>query len=194
MLTEQDKTLNTMEKNCCLETPRLLLRGWRDDDREPFAALNAAERVMEYFPHLLSRAESDAFVDRIVAEWVECGWGLYAVELRDEGRFIGYVGLHCATFEASFTPCVEIGWRLAADAWGRGYAAEAARAVLHDAFGRLGLRRVYSFTAAVNGRSERVMQRLGMRRLGEFDHPALSVGHPLLRHVLYMTTPDTFEG
>lgn len=177
-----------------LETERLLLREWLAEDRRPFAALNADERVMEYFPHPLSRAESDAFVDRIIAEWAECGRGLYAVELRGEGRFIGYVGLHRATFDAPFTPCVEIGWRLAADVWGRGYATEAARAVLRDAFGRLGLRRVYSFTAAVNGRSERVMRRLGMRSLGGFDHPALPVGHPLRPHVLYTAAADTFEG
>lgn len=175
-----------------LETSRLSLRSWDDDDREPFAALNADERVMEYFPHPLSRVESDAFVDRIAAEWAECGWGLYAVELRGERRFIGYVGLHRATFDAPFTPCVEIGWRLAADTWGHGYATEAARAVLHDTFGRLGLRKVYSFAAAVNRRSERVMQRLGMCRIGEFDHPALPDGHLLRRHVLYAAEPDTF--
>ena len=140
---------------------------------------------MELFPHPLSRAESDAFFDRIVAEWAESGRGLYAVERRGDGRLIGLTGLHRAAFEASFTPCIEIGWRFVAEVWGQGYATEAARAVLHDAFGRLGLPRVYSFTAAVNLRSERVMRRLGMRNLGGFDHPALPVGHLLRRHVLY---------
>ena len=121
-----------------LETERLRLREWLPEDREPLAAMNADRRVMEFFPHPLSRAESDAFFDRIVAEW--------------------------------------------------------ARAVLHDAFDRLGLPRVYSFTAAVNLRSERVMRRLGMRNLGGFDHPALPVGHLLRRHVLYAAARDTFEG
>lgn len=107
---------------------------------------------------------------------------------------IGLTGLHRAAFEASFTPCIEIGWRFVAEVWGQGYATEAARAVLHDAFGRLGLPRVYSFTAAVNLRSERVMRRLGMRNLGGFDHPALPVGHLLRRHVLYAAARDTFEG
>ena len=138
-----------------LETERLRLREWLPEDREPLAAMNADRRVMEFFPHPLSRAESDAFFDRIVAEWAESGRGLYAVERRGDGRLIGLTGLHRAAFEASFTPCIEIGWRFVAEVWGQGYATEAARAVLHDAFGRLGLPRVYSFTAAVNLRSER---------------------------------------
>lgn len=163
-----------------LETERLRLREWLPEDREPLAAMNADRRVMEFFPHPLSRAES--------------GRGLYAVERRGDGRLIGLTGLHRAAFEASFTPCIEIGWRFVAEVWGQGYATEAARAVLHDAFGRLGLPRVYSFTAAVNLRSERVMRRLGMRNLGGFDHPALPVGHLLRRHVLYAAARDTFEG
>lgn len=177
---------------CYLETRRLLLREWQEADCEAFAALNADERVMAYFPHTLSRAESDAFVARIVEELTACGWGLYAVECRADKRFIGYVGLHRATFAASFTPCVEIGWRLAYDAWGCGYATEAASAVLRDAYRRLQLNRVYSFTAEPNHRSERVMLRLGMSRLDDFLHPALPQGHPLQRHRLYVSTPDTF--
>ena len=177
-----------------LETERLRLREWLPEDREPLAAMNADRRVREFFPHPLSRAESDAFFDRIVAEWAESGQGLYAVERRGDGRLIGLTGLHRAAFEASFTPCIEIGWRFVAEVWGQGYATEAARAVLHDAFDRLGLPRVYSFTAAVNLRSERVMRRLGMRNLGGFDHPALPVGHLLRRHVLYAAARDTFEG
>ena len=162
-----------------LETERLRLREWLPEDREPLAAMNADRRVMEFFPHPLSR---------------ESGQGLYAVERRGDGRLIGLTGLHRAAFEASFTPCIEIGWRFVAEVWGQGYATEAARAVLHDAFDRLGLPRVYSFTAAVNLRSERVMRRLGMRNLGGFDHPALPVGHLLRRHVLYAAARDTFEG
>lgn len=102
-----------------LETERLRLREWLPEDREPLAAMNADRRVMEFFPHPLSRAESDAFFDRIVAEWAESGRGLYAVERRGDGRLIGLTGLHRAAFEASFTPCIEIGWRFVAEVWGR---------------------------------------------------------------------------
>ena len=155
-----------------LETERLRLREWLPEDREPLAAMNADRRVMEFFPHPLSRAESDAFFDRIVAEWAESGQGLYAVERRGDGRLIGLTGLHRAAFEASFTPCIEIGWRFVAEVWGQGYATEAARAVLHDAFDRLGLPRVYSFTAAVNLRSERVMRRIRSSGLARRASPA----------------------
>lgn len=103
-----------------LETERLRLREWLPEDREPLAAMNADRRVMEFFPHPLSRAESDAFFDRIAAEWAESGRGLYAVERRGDGRLIGLTGLHRATFEASFTPCIEIGWRFVAEVWGAG--------------------------------------------------------------------------
>lgn len=167
-----------------IETERLLLRPWRATDRDPFAALNADPTVMEFFPSTLTRADSDALADRAAATLDDQGWGLWAVEVKGGPDFIGFTGLAVPTFETDFTPCVEVGWRLAASQWGRGYAPEAARAAVHRGFHTLGLDEIVSFTSVVNHRSQRVMEKIGMTRAGEFDHPAL-LHHPLTRHVLY---------
>ena len=168
-------------------TPRLILRQWRDTDREPLAALNADLVVMEHFPAPLTRAESDAMVDRHTAGIDADGYGHWAVEVRDAGEFIGFVGLAQPSFEAAFTPCTEIGWRLARSAWGRGYATEAARAALNVAFGPVGLDEVLSWTFEGNLPSRAVMERLGMTRdpADDFDHPRLPEGDRVRRHVLY---------
>ena len=170
-----------------LRTERLLLREWREDDRAPFADLNADPEVMEHFPATMTRAESDAFADRIAARLDEVGWGLWAVEVVATGEFIGFTGLAMPRFEAHFTPAVEIGWRLARTAWGHGYATEAARHALEFAFVDLELPEIVSFTAVGNGRSRAVMERIGMTHdpADDFDHPLLPEGHPLCRHVLY---------
>ncbi len=170
-----------------IETPRLVLRPWRDEDRGPFAALNADPAVMEHFPSTLTRAESDAFADRIAAHLDEHRWGLWAVELKRGAGFIGFTGLAAPRFEASFTPCVEVGWRLAAAHWGKGYASEAAAAVLDHGFTGVGLDEIVSFTWVGNGKSRRVMDKIGLEERLEFDHPALP-GHRLERHVLYATS------
>ena len=164
-----------------LRTARLLLRRWRDEDRAPFAALNADPVVMEHFPATLTREQSDALVDRIEAHVDEHGYGLWAVEV--DGAFVGFTGLVWQTCEAAFTPALEVGWRLARHAWGRGYATEAATAAL--ARGLEEVDSVISTTALSNLRSQRVMQRLGMRRELEFDHPRVPEGHPVRPHVLY---------
>jgi ribosomal-protein-alanine N-acetyltransferase len=170
-----------------IHTERLLLRRWSEEDREPFAAMNADPRVMEYFPALLTREESDALVDRIEEHFAERGWGPWAAELRATGEFIGFIGLNVPTFKAHFTPCVEIGWRLGAEHWGTGLATEGARAVNDHGFSSLRLPAVVSFTPAQNRRSRRVMEKLGMTRnpADDFDHPGLAEGHLLRRHVLY---------
>jgi ribosomal-protein-alanine N-acetyltransferase len=170
-----------------LKTERLLLRAWGDADREPFARMNADPRVMEYFPAPLTRAESHALVDRIQAHFAEHGWGVWATELRATGEFIGFIGLNVPTFEAHFTPCVEIGWRLAAEHWGKGLATEGARAALDCAFDELRLPEVVSFTTVANHRSRCVMEKIGMRHdaADDFDHPGLPEGHALRPHVLY---------
>ena len=168
------------------ETERLLLRQWCASDREPFAALNADPRVMEYFPALLDRAASDAMADRCQALIDKRGWGLWAVETRDSHAFIGFVGLHIPTAALPFNPCVEIGWRLAHSHWGRGLATEAAQAALRVGFEVLRLPEIVSFTARSNLRSRAVMAKLGMIDAGEaFEHPSVPLGSPLRRHCLY---------
>jgi RimJ/RimL family protein N-acetyltransferase len=170
-----------------LRTARIVLRQWRRTDWEPFAALNADPEVMEHFPRTLSTAESDDLALRIAAAIHDRGWGLWAAEITATGTFAGFVGLNPVTFDAPFTPAVEIGWRLAREWWGQGFATEAARAVLEYAFGSLGLEEVVSLTTTTNLRSERVMQKIGMHRdpAGDFDHPVIPEGHHLRRHVLY---------
>jgi RimJ/RimL family protein N-acetyltransferase len=176
-------------------TARLRLRRWRESDREPFAALNADPEVMEHFAAPLSRAESDALAGSIAAAIERDGWGLWAVDERASGRFVGFVGLAVPGFEAPFGDAVEIGWRLARWSWGRGYATEAAGAALDAAFGPLGLDEVVSFTYEGNRRSRAVMERLGMARdpTDDFDHPLLP-GHRIERHVLYRLRAADWRG
>ena len=180
-----------MASHPTLRTERLVLRPWRPSDVAPFAALNADPVVMEHFPACLTHAETEALVARIDAHFARHGFGLWAVEVPGVTGFAGYVGLAVPRFEAHFTPCVEVGWRLARAAWGKGYATEGAREALDFAFGRAGLAEVVSFTALPNHRSIAVMERLGMVRDPDedFDHPALPEGHRLRRHVLYRTRP-----
>lgn len=174
-----------------LHTTRLVLRPWLDSDRQPFAALNADPEVMRYFPAPLLREESDAMADRIVLLMERQGWGFWAVERTPDKSFMGFVGLHQPE-DLPFSPCTEVGWRLARPYWGCGYATEAARASLSFAFGQLGLSSVVAFTAAGNTRSQGVMRRLGMTLESPFDHPRLPDAHPLRPHVLYRITHDRF--
>lgn len=172
-----------------LRTSRLLLRPWRVQDREPFAALNADAEVMRHFPAPLDRAASDALADRIAGRLDAHGWGLWAVEV--DGRFAGFTGLNpvpeAVRDLVAGCPSTEIGWRLARWAWGRGYATEAATAALTHGFAALGLPEVVSFTARGNDRSRAVMERLAMTHdpADDFDHPAIAPGHPVRGHVLY---------
>jgi len=176
-----------------LETERLILRRWEARDRVPFARINADPRVMEFMPACLSPEESGRFADRIENHFREHGYGLYAVELRAEGQFIGFAGFQIPRFEAHFTPCVEIGWRLSAEHWGRGFATEASYALIRHAFGVLNLDELVSFTFTANLRPRRVMEKIGMTHdpAEDFDHPALPPGHPLRRHVLYRLRPTS---
>jgi RimJ/RimL family protein N-acetyltransferase len=179
-----------------LSSGRVCLRRWRDEDREAFAAMNSDARVMEFFRSRLSRVQSDAMVDRIQEHFAKRDFGLWAIELPDVAPFIGFAGLDVTRFSARFTPCVEVGWRLAFEHWGHGYATEAARLALDYGFGTLALSEVVSFTSTTNHRSRAVMERLGMRRdpADDFDYPALPEGHPLRRHVLYRLGSDSYFG
>ncbi len=173
-------------------TERLILRKWRQSDREPFARMNCDPEVMEHFPGVLSRKESDALADRAEAHLEQHGFGPWAAELRESQEFIGYVSLFIPQFEAPFTPCVEIGWRLAREHWGKGLATEGARVLVRHGFEVQRLHELVSFTVPANLRSLRVMEKLGMIRdpLGDFDHPSIPAGHPLRRHVLYRLKCD----
>lgn len=170
-----------------IRTERLLLRRWRDADREPWAAICADPEVMRHFPALQTREQTDATIDRIDAHFDEHGFGLWAVERLEEGDFIGFVGLHHLTYDAHFTPAVEIGWRLARTSWGRGYATEAARAAVDHAFTTLDLDAIVSVTVPANEPSRNVMRKLGMTHdpAGDFEHPNVPEGSPLRHHVLY---------
>lgn len=185
----------TAAPRSCLRTERLLLRRWADADREPFAELNADPEVARYLRGPMSRADSDALVDRIEADFEAYAFGLWAVEVTETGGFIGFTGLSRPRFAAQFMPAVEVGWRLARGAWGHGYATEAARAALEYGFGPAGLDEIVSFTTRVNARSRAVMERLGMthEEADDFDHPTLAAGDPLRPHVLYRLTRERWS-
>lgn len=178
-----------------LRTERLLLRRWREADREPFAVLNADATVMATIGRLLTREESDGFIERIEAGFEEHGFGLWAVEAVGVAPLIGFVGLSVPRFEAHFTPCVEVGWRLAHAFWDHGYATEGALAALGYGFEVVGLDEIVSFTAVINHRSQRVMERLGMISdpADAFDHPNVAEGDPLRPHVLYRMSAEAWR-
>lgn len=177
-----------------LESDRLLLRPWRDEDLPAFATLNADPQVMRYFPAPLTTEQSYAQADKIRQFMQQNGWGLWAVEEKDGAPFIGFVGLAIPAEDLPCSPCVEIGWRLAAAHWGKGYATEAARSALCHAFEQLDLAEVVSFTAETNQPSRRVMERIGMTSLDEsFLHPRLPQGHPLQKHVVYRLAQQSWR-
>jgi RimJ/RimL family protein N-acetyltransferase len=177
-----------------VRTERLLLRGWNPSDRVAFAALNADLVVVEHLPGALTRSESDELASRIERGWEEHGYGLWAVEVPGVAPFVGFVGLNHTTFVAPFTPAVEVGWRLAASAWGHGYATEAGAAALAFGFERHDLEEIVSFTIPRNARSRAVMERLGLRHdpADDFEHPSLPKDSPIRRHVLYRLDRTTW--
>jgi RimJ/RimL family protein N-acetyltransferase len=182
----RERTINS-RMSAIIETPRLLLRNWTDADAEPLHRLCSDPLVMEFFPKLLTREESDATLTRLKEHFDRHGYGFFAAELRATGEFIGFNGMCHTPYELPFTPCVEVGWRLSAEHWNRGLATEGARAVVRHCFDTLGLDEIVSFAVTANIRSRRVMEKLGMTHdpADDFDHPALPEGHPFRRHVLF---------
>jgi len=169
-----------------LKTQRLLLRQWQESDRKPFAQLNADPAVMEYYPDILSREQSDAMLDKLSSLIAQKGWGFWAVELLDSKQLIGFVGLHEPDYKLPVSPCTEVGWRLAKQYWGQGYATEAATAAIDFGLKSLKLPAIYSFTSVINTRSAAVMKRLNMENTHtNFLHPELNSNHRLAEHVLY---------
>jgi RimJ/RimL family protein N-acetyltransferase len=175
-----------------LETDRLYLRQWRQADFDRFAEMNADPRVMEHFPAVLTRADSDAMAQRCHSLIAERGWGLWATQLKSTGQFIGFVGLHTTSADLPFSSCIEVGWRLAFQFWGSGYATEGGCAALKVAFHRLYEKEVVSFTSVRNRRSRAVMERLGMRETDLFDHPSIPEGHTLRPHCLYRLSVEDY--
>lgn len=178
-----------------IETERLWLRAWEDKDVAVFADINQDPKVCEFLPGPVSLNETVEWIGRINRHIRKHGYGLWAATLKDTGDVIGYVGLNVPSLKAHFTPCVEIGWRLSSEQWGKGYATEAAREVLRQGFERLGLKEIVSFTVPANLRSIRVMEKIGMTRdpQEDFLHPNLPANHPLAKHVLYRTKGNKFK-
>ena len=168
-----------------VRTDRLLMRRWRDSDRDPFAALNGDPETLKFFPATLDRAASDALVDRIEQHFEQQGFGLWALQVTETGQFIGFTGLNPLPDNVPGAGGMEVGWRLVRDAWHHGYATEAARAALAVAFDGAGLADVWSMTAVLNEPSQAVMRRIGLTEVARFDHPRVAAGHPLQPHVSY---------
>ncbi len=170
-----------------LTTDRLILRQWREEDKAPFAAMNADKDVMRFFPSVQTRKHSDSAVDRFYTHIEDHGFGFWAAELRESGRFVGMIGLQHASAVVPCAPAVEIGWRLDKSVWGQGLAPEGASAALAYGFSALAVTEIVSFTAAINTPSARVMEKIGMQRdrLCDFDHPLVPEGHPVRPHILY---------
>jgi [ribosomal protein S5]-alanine N-acetyltransferase len=169
-----------------IKTQRLGLRKWQESDLEPLFAMNQDEQVMRYFPNILSQIDTEQMFNRLNLHFEEYGYGLFAVDKLEAQEFIGFIGLTHPRFEAFFTPCVEIGWRLKSSEWNKGYATEGALACLEYGFNVLKLPKIYSFTSVLNTLSENVMKKIGMKKIGEFDHPNLEKGHRLSSHVIYV--------
>jgi [ribosomal protein S5]-alanine N-acetyltransferase len=178
--------------NCIFESERLCFRMWKEEDKKIFSKMNSDPIVMEYFPKLLNEDESNKFYERIVNNLHNNDYGLWAVEIKNDNQFIGFIGFNDTTFKSNFTPCVEIGWRIKKEEWGKGYATEGAKACLFYGFNKIGLKEIFSFTSKTNKRSEKVMIKIGLNKIDEFKHPGIEEGNQLRKHVLYKLTQEEY--
>lgn len=174
-------------------TERLGFRNWQKKDIDPFYRINTDNDVMEFFPKKLTREETQKMVERLQVIFDESGYTFFAVDLLETSELIGFIGMINATFEAEFTPCVEIGWRLSPSTWNKGLATEGAKGCLKYAFTQFEMNEIYSITAVINKKSERIMEKIGMKFQGEFEHPKLEENDPLRRHVFYKITREEYE-
>ena len=181
----RDYFITSMNSKIFIETERLYLRQWQVTDAAMYILMNLDKEVMKFFPSVLNAEQSIAHIARMTEQITQNGYGLFAVERKDDHSFIGFTGFSHPTFDAWFTPCTEIGWRIAKEHWNHGFATEAAKACLEFGFKKLPLKEIFSFTSVHNKRSEQVMKKIGMQKLVEFDHPSLQDGHYLQKHVLY---------
>lgn len=182
-----------MYKAYQFESDRLGFRLWNAEDGVPFARMNANNNVMQYFLNVLSKEKSDKFIGNIMNHFEEHGYGLWAVELKATHEFIGFIGFYTATFEADFTPCVEIGWRLDERCWNKGYATEGAMRCVEYGFNVLGLNEIYSFTSQSNEASINVMKKIGLKEQGSFLHPNIEADNQLRLHVLYKMDKKMYQ-
>lgn len=180
-------------KEIDIKTERLLLRRWKEKDLEYFIHMNQDEEVMRYFPSKRNAVQTKAFYEKIIQEFSEYGYGLYAAEETCSGSFIGFIGFHHTNMAVDFCPCIEIGWRLDQEYWGRGYATEGAKACLKHGFEKLGLDKIYSFTAVLNMPSQHVMQKIGMKFEQNFGHPEIVENHPLWPHICYSIDKESYD-
>jgi len=178
-------TIHAMGTKIFIETERLYLRKWQPGDEIGYSLMNSDKEVMEYFPATLTAEQSMEHISKMAGDIDSFGYGLFAVERKEDAAFIGFTGFSHPSFTADFTPCTEIGWRLGKQYWNQGYATEAAKACLVFGFEKLLLRDIYSWTSVHNARSEQVMKKIGMHKVGLFDHPKLAAGHWLREHILY---------
>lgn len=181
-----------MEKKYALKTPRLGLREWTEKDTPPFIQMNLDLDVMRYYPRILTPKHTMDLIAKIEAHFKKYGYGLWAVDELVSGRFMGYIGLAEFNFDTDFSPGMEIGWRLSNEFWNKGYATEGAITVLKYAFSALELKLIYSFTTKTNKPSIRVMEKIGLKPAGEFNHPNMDLLNPLSRHVLYRLSSEEY--
>jgi len=177
-----------------IATPRLILRTWKQEDIDPYFRINQDPKVIEFLRGPLTLDEVNAFVSNVNNQQEKYGYTLWAVEVKQTGTFIGFIGLNYTNWESHFTPAVEIGWRLDSKSWGQGYATEGAKAALDFAFNKMNLQEIVSFTVPDNKRSIQVMERIGLKRdlNGDFEHPKLPKDHRLLKHILYRLTREDY--